>query len=71
MNSTSMPKAGIRAGRSMGWLMAAELRAHGVDLSFAPCVDLDYGVSEVIGDRAFHSQGPKWWRSSRSPTWRA
>jgi beta-N-acetylhexosaminidase len=40
----------------MGWLMAAELRAHGVDLSFAPCVDLDYGVSEVIGDRAFHSK---------------
>jgi beta-N-acetylhexosaminidase len=27
-----------------------------VDLSFAPCVDLDYGVSEVIGDRAFHSR---------------
>jgi beta-N-acetylhexosaminidase len=40
--------------REMGWLMAAELRAVGVDLSFAPCVDLDYGVSEVIGDRAFH-----------------
>ena len=38
----------------MGWLMAAELRARGVDLSFAPCVDLDYGVNEVIGDRAFH-----------------
>jgi beta-N-acetylhexosaminidase len=35
--------------------MAAELRAHGVDLSFAPCVDLDYGVSEVIGDRALHT----------------
>jgi beta-N-acetylhexosaminidase len=32
------------------------LRAHGVDLSFAPCVDLDYGLSEVIGDRAFHSK---------------
>ncbi|NBW89722.1 MAG: beta-N-acetylhexosaminidase, partial [Gammaproteobacteria bacterium] len=30
--------------------------AHGVDLSFAPCVDLDYGVSEVIGDRAFHAR---------------
>ena len=42
--------------RAMGWLMAAELRAHGVDLSFAPCVDLDLGVSEVIGDRAFHSK---------------
>jgi beta-N-acetylhexosaminidase len=37
-----------------GWLMAIELRSVGVDFSFAPCVDLDYGVSEVIGDRAFH-----------------
>ena len=37
-----------------GWLMAAELRAVGVDFSFAPCVDLDYGVSDIIGDRAFH-----------------
>jgi beta-N-acetylhexosaminidase len=36
--------------------MAAELRAHGVDLSFAPVVDLDYGVSEIIGDRAFHAR---------------
>jgi beta-N-acetylhexosaminidase len=34
--------------------MAAELRALGVDLSFAPVLDLDYGVSTVIGDRAFH-----------------
>jgi beta-N-acetylhexosaminidase len=50
------PKHGISLARSMGWLMAAELRAHGIDLSFAPCVDLDYGVSEVIGDRAFHAQ---------------
>jgi beta-N-acetylhexosaminidase len=49
-------KQGAQLARSMGWLMAAELRAHGVDLSFAPCVDLDYGVSEVIGDRAFHSK---------------
>jgi beta-N-acetylhexosaminidase len=50
------PRQGLALARSMGWLMAAELRAHGVDLSFAPCVDLDYGVSEVIGDRAFHSR---------------
>ncbi len=41
--------------QTAGWLMAAELRAAGVDFSFAPCVDLDYGVSEIIGDRAFHS----------------
>ncbi len=45
--------AGLALARSLGWLMAAELRAAGVDLSFAPCVDLDWGLSEVIGDRAF------------------
>ena len=49
-------RAGLELSRNMGWLMAAELRAHGVDISFAPCVDLDYGVSEIIGDRAFHAQ---------------
>jgi beta-N-acetylhexosaminidase len=46
--------AGLSAARTMGWLMAAELRAHGVDLSFAPTVDLDYGLNEAIGDRALH-----------------
>jgi beta-N-acetylhexosaminidase len=44
----------LRLTHTIGWLMASELRAAGVDFSFAPCVDLDYGVSEVIGDRAFH-----------------
>jgi len=39
-----------------GWLMAVELRAVDIDFSFAPVLDLDYGVSTVIGDRAFHSQ---------------
>jgi beta-N-acetylhexosaminidase len=47
-------RAGLALARQLGWLMAAELRAVGVDISFAPCVDLDLGVSEVIGDRAFH-----------------
>ncbi len=37
-----------------GWLMAAELRSIGIDFSFAPILDLNYGVSQVIGDRAFH-----------------
>ena len=36
-----------------GWLMAAELFAVGIDISFAPVLDLDRGVSSVIGDRAF------------------
>ena len=44
---------GLDLARSVGWLMASELRAVGVDYSFAPCVDLDYGVSEIIGDRSF------------------
>jgi beta-N-acetylhexosaminidase len=48
------PDAGRRLAWSCGWLLAAELRAAGLDLSFAPCVDLDYGVSEVIGDRSYH-----------------
>jgi beta-N-acetylhexosaminidase len=46
--------AGRQLARQCGWLLAAELRAVGVDISFAPVVDLDYGVSSVIGDRAFH-----------------
>ena len=48
------PDAGIQAARDAGWLIASELRAAGIDLCFAPCVDLDWGVSEIIGDRAFH-----------------
>ncbi len=48
------PGQGVAMARALNWLMAAELRAVGIDYSFAPCVDLDYGVSEVIGDRAFH-----------------
>jgi beta-N-acetylhexosaminidase len=47
-------REGLALAQSVGWLMASELRAVGVDFSFAPCVDLDHGVSEVIGDRAFH-----------------
>jgi beta-N-acetylhexosaminidase len=45
----------LELARTAGWLIASELRAADVDLSFAPCVDLDHGVSEVIGERAFHS----------------
>ncbi len=37
-----------------GYILGAELRACGVDLSFTPVLDLDYGQSTVIGDRAFH-----------------
>ncbi|MCL4150556.1 UNVERIFIED_CONTAM: hypothetical protein GTU68_053985 [Idotea baltica] len=46
----------LRAAHHHAWLMASELRAMGIDFSFAPVLDLNYGVSEVIGDRAFHSE---------------
>lgn len=46
---------GIKLAHQVGWLMATELLACGVDFSFAPVVDLDYGESHVIGDRAFSS----------------
>ena len=39
----------------LGWLMSVELLSVGVDFSFAPVLDLDKGISDVIGDRAFHS----------------
>lgn len=42
------------AATACGYVLGAELRACGVDLSFTPVLDLDYGESSVIGDRAFH-----------------
>lgn len=44
----------LRLASETGYVLGAELRACGVDLSFTPVLDLDYGVSGVIGDRAFH-----------------
>jgi len=44
----------LSLAQSAGWLIASELRAMSIDLCFAPCVDLDWGISEVIGDRSFH-----------------
>ena len=46
-------QAGLEAAQSLGWLMATQLRMVGVDLSFAPVLDLNRGISGVIGDRAF------------------
>ena len=49
------PAQGIAAARGCGFVMGSELQAHGVDFSFAPVLDVDYGESGVIGDRALHS----------------
>ncbi len=49
------PARARRLSRAVGWVMARELRAVGIDFSFAPVLDLDRGVSGVIGDRAFHA----------------
>jgi beta-N-acetylhexosaminidase len=47
-------EAAKRAARAVGTVIAAELGAHGVDFSFTPVLDLDYGSSAVIGQRALH-----------------
>jgi len=46
---------GAEAARGCGFVIASELQAHGVDFSFAPVLDIDYGESSVIGDRSFHA----------------
>jgi beta-N-acetylhexosaminidase len=48
------PQHARHLAHETGFVLAAELRAHGVDLSFTPVLDVDHGNSSVIGDRAFH-----------------
>ena len=67
------PAQGQRTAEQLAWLMAAELRTVGVDLSFAPVLDLDRGCSAVIGNRALHSDpdavgqlGTAWARGMRA-----
>jgi len=50
------PEVALDAAIKVGYVLAAELRSRGVDYSFTPVLDLDYGPSRVIGDRAFHRQ---------------
>jgi beta-N-acetylhexosaminidase len=47
-------EAAREAARAAAYVIGAELGAHGIDFSFAPVLDLDYGASSVIGDRALH-----------------
>lgn len=48
------PSVAARVATDVGFVLASELRACGVDLSFTPVLDLDFGASGVIGDRSFH-----------------
>lgn len=45
---------GVKLANTCGWLMAAELLSLGIDLSFAPVLDLNKGLNPAIGNRAFH-----------------
>lgn len=48
------PEAARATALQLGTVLAFELRAHGIDFSFTPVLDLGYGRSRAIGDRAFH-----------------
>lgn len=50
------PKRAKHLAEQVGYVLASELRACGVDFSFTPVLDVDYGASSVIGDRAFHNE---------------
>lgn len=50
------PEAACYNAKELGWLMAAELRAYDIDISFAPVLDIDWQQCSVIGDRAFASE---------------
>lgn len=49
------PTAALHDAEIFGWLTAIELLAFDVDFSFTPVLDIDYGLSAVIGNRAFHN----------------
>lgn len=48
------PAEAVEAARCLGFVLAAELRVNGVDLSFTPVLDLDWGRCSAIGTRSFH-----------------
>ncbi|MGB5079132.1 MAG: beta-N-acetylhexosaminidase, partial [Burkholderiales bacterium] len=50
------PRAARTLAEEMGYVIALELRTHGIDFSFAPVLDVDFGSSSVIGDRAFSDE---------------
>ncbi len=50
------PQQGLSLATDTGWLMASEVIACGLDISFAPVLDVDRDTSSIIGDRAFSDQ---------------
>ena len=48
------PQDALQSAKNVGYVIASELIEHGIDFSFAPVLDVDWGESGVIGDRAFH-----------------
>lgn len=51
----TQPENALLSAMACGYVMAAELRACGVDITFAPCLDVDFARSEIIGERSFSS----------------
>jgi beta-N-acetylhexosaminidase len=49
----SAPADGVALAKDTGWLLGLEMSACGIDVTFAPVLDIDGGVSSVIGDRSF------------------
>ena len=54
--TADQPDEGLALARDVGWLMASEIIACGLDISFAPVLDIDRSTSSIIGDRAFADQ---------------
>ena len=50
------PENTLLSAMACGYVMAAELRACGVDFTFAPCLDINFGRSQIIGERAFSNK---------------
>lgn len=51
----TQPENALLSAMACGYVMAAELRACGVDMTFAPCLDVDFARSKIIGERSFSS----------------
>lgn len=50
------PENAVQKAKDLGWIIASELLAYDIDISFAPVLDRDHEISDVIGDRAFSKE---------------